>query len=365
MEKMISAFRNNEEFAFSSRFIRSNKLLLLNIRHIRRESAVNLQAPSLSYIRINDAITLDNADSTNMLCTKPLSRGLHPKKHFLKNRVEGNNEVTTKSLAGKFSSSKVDLEIAQKGSLTKIPESDSSGSFVYGVPSHQSLTSLPHASQSPTQIPRSFSRLSTSSLSQQSHSFTSRSLEDDWTIPSRTKLQILFYRIVYCLQRNPFYLYLHNAAAVLVAISLGIFFWQLRQDSMGMARRYSLLTLIVLYLTVQGYSGRLWFQKDRDVLTRDIRCGFYSPFQYFSVFALLDATFDRFLPTIFFVAVRLWGYLKGLISVFMTGMCRTDDGFSFSKIMLYLLVCFVAMTLFTVLFAVTCTVLPSPDIQIS
>lgn len=97
------------------------------------------------------------------------------------------------------------------------------------------------------------------------------------------------------------YLYLHNGAALLIAASLGISFWQLPQDTMGISRRYSLLITIVLYLIIQGLSGRIWFRKDREVFIRDIRCGYYSPLEYFFVVILLDGVFIRFLPSILFV----------------------------------------------------------------
>ena len=86
-----------------------------------------------------------------------------------------------------------------------------------------------------------------------------------------------------------------------IAASLGISFWQLPQDTMGISRRYSLLITIVLYLIVQGFSGRIWFRKDREVFIRDIRCGYHSPLEYFSGVVLLDGVFIRFLPSILFV----------------------------------------------------------------
>ena len=289
----------------------------------------NLQAPSYSFIRINDAITLDNADTANVIHAQSNSRSVLPKKRSTANHSASTNETPDKSpkssirraLFGSTAASassahranspstplseKQTAELLPKGSYTQVPDSDSSGSYIYQ--GYASNTTQPHArstSPQPSKSARStpYSRLSSSSsLSQQSYSFNSRSPEDDWTLSPRTKLQILFLRIVYCLQRNPMYLYLHNGAALLIAASLGISFWQLPQDTMGISRRYSLLIAIVLYLIVQGFSGRMWFRKDREVFIRDIRCGYYSPLEYFLVVILLDGIFIRFLPSILFV----------------------------------------------------------------
>lgn len=301
---------------------------MLNIRQIRRESMTNLQAPSYSFIRINDAITLDNADTANVIHAQSNSRMPLPKKRSPSNRVESTNETPGRSpkspakhvLFKPVSSSthrsnspssplsdRPTAELLPRGSYTQVPDSDSSGSFIYqGFSSNVSLSHPRSSSPQPSKPARTtlYSQLSSSSLSQQSYSFNSRSPEDDWTLSPRTKLQILFLRIVYCLQRNPMYLYLHNGAALLVAASLGISFWQLPQDTMGISRRYSLLITIVLYLIVQGFSGRIWFQKDREVFIRDIRCGYHSSLEYFLVVVLLDGVFIRFLPSILFVEMH-------------------------------------------------------------
>ena len=308
-----------------------NKLLLLNIRQIRKESMTNLQAPSYSFIRINDAITLDNADTANVIHAQTNSRSVYSKKRSPTNRIESTNETSANStksskhpvfrpVSSSSSSSahrsnspssplsdKPTAELLPKGSFSPVPESDSSGSFIYqGFSSNISLSNPRSSSPQPSKPARAtlYSQVSSSSLSQQSISFNSRSPEEEWTISPRTKLQILFLRIVYCLQRNPMYLYLHNGAALLIAASLGISFWQLPQDTMGISRRYSLLITIVLYLIIQGLSGRIWFRKDREVFIRDIRCGYYSPLEYFFVVILLDGIFIRFLPSILFVEMN-------------------------------------------------------------
>ena len=87
MDNMISAYRNREEYLSLPPLNPSNKLLLLNIRHIRRESVANMKkAQSFSFIRINDATTNPTEPQVKAFVPRRVSSSLLlPKPRFSPN----------------------------------------------------------------------------------------------------------------------------------------------------------------------------------------------------------------------------------------------------------------------------------------
>lgn len=278
MERMISVYRNSEEYLLCFLLMLSNKLLLLSMRQIRRESQINLQ--NMSFIKIDN------------LLSSPSS---------IQN-VQAKNRKPLGSPSGSFSlNSRFD-------SKTWLPSAETSNSYtsmnsVYNEPSPRaSSLSMNRTkrmkSPSPTVLPFN-SQLSLQNPSNQQ--LSARSQESEWKITTKTTMKLLVKRIIRCYKRDSSYIHYHLISAVVVGLAVGLFFIQLKQNTDGINRRYSVILLTVLFSIIQSYSLKQWYDKDQKVFTRDCHCGFTSPLQYFSVVTILDGVFNRFLPSLLYV----------------------------------------------------------------
>ena len=296
MDNMISAYRNREEYLPLPPLNPSNKLLLLNIRHIRRESIANMKkAQSLSFIRINDATANPTEPQVKAFVPRRVSSSLLlPKPRFSPNLEvieDARNLPPTQS------------SVPQVGSfsLRKEPKplpSDDSSSSLYTV--YTGKGDIP--TLSPNR--HSFTRTSPAASFQSrcsEQSMTSRAPESDWHVPSRVRLVILVRRIIRCMQRDHNYFYFHLLSALVVGVSVGLSFLQLPGDLDGLNARLVVLRLSVFFFFLQGISGRLWYRKDNEVFIRDARCGYISSVEYFGVMTLLDRVLLRCIPSIVYV----------------------------------------------------------------
>ena len=297
MDNMISAYRNREEFLSLPPLNPSNKLLLLNIRHIRRESVANMKkAQSFSFIRINDATTNPTEPQVKAFVPRRVSSSLLlPKPRFSPNLEvieDARNLSPTQS------------SVPQVGSFSlrkepkPLPSDSSSSSSLYTV--YTGKKDIP--TLSPNQ--HSFTRTSPAASFQSrcsEQSMTSRAPESDWHVPSRVRLVILVRRIIRCIQRDHNYFSFHLLSSLVVGVSVGLSFLQLPGDLDGLNARLVVLRLSVFFFFLQGISGRLWYRKDNEVFIRDARCGYISSVEYFSVMTLLDRVLLRCIPSIVYV----------------------------------------------------------------
>ena len=146
--------------------------------------------------------------------------------------------------------------------------------------------------------PHSYHPTSDRSLTEQ------RRGKEEWSIPVRTKGQILFKRVLRCFKRERQFFVSHAVCAMVIAIAIGVCFWQLPATSTGVDHRHSVLVLGVLYSVVQGLTSRLWYRRDREVFVREIRRGYASPWMYFGVVTGLDLAVNRVLPSILYVGME-------------------------------------------------------------
>ena len=297
MDNMISAYRNREEYLSLPPLNPSNKLLLLNIRHIRRESVANMKkAQSFSFIRINDATANPTEPQVKAFVPRRVSSSLLlPKPRFSPNLEvieDARNLSPTQS------------SVPQVGSFSlrkepkPLPSDSSSSSSLYTV--YTGKKDIP--TLSPNQ--HSFTRTSPAASFQSrcsEQSMTSRAPESDWHVPSRVRLVILVRRIIRCIQRDHNYFSFHLLSSLVVGVSVGLSFLQLPGDLDGLNARLVVLRLSVFFFFLQGISGRLWYRKDNEVFIRDARCGYISSVEYFSVMTLLDRVLLRCIPSIVYV----------------------------------------------------------------
>ena len=297
MDNMISAYRNREEYLSLPPLNPSNKLLLLNIRHIRRESVANMKkAQSFSFIRINDATTNPTEPQVKAFVPRRVSSSLLlPKPRFSPNLEvieDARNLSPTQS------------SVPQVGSFSlrkepkPLPSDSSSSSSLYTV--YTGKKDIP--TLSPNQ--HSFTRTSPAASFQSrcsEQSMTSRAPESDWHVPSRVRLVILVRRIIRCIQRDHNYFSFPLLSSLVVGVSVGLSFLQLPGDLDGLNARLVVLRLSVFFFFLQGISGRLWYRKDNEVFIRDARCGYISSVEYFSVMTLLDRVLLRCIPSIVYV----------------------------------------------------------------
>ena len=297
----------------------SNKLLLLSMKQIRRDSMNNLN--NLSYVRVTDA--LDSTPGSAVVSTnrstirRPMSaprfRPTLETIHDQPPESTRQDASPSHSLQGSYGK--------RLGSITHVPQGDSENSLyaIYGMNTQNSALTLssplegsphPHTPHhpSPTTLPISNSTLSLGR--RDSLSFSARSHPEDWIIPPRTKLRILAHRIIRCLRRDYFYLIGHTLCAIILGVAIGVFFWQLPHDMEGITRRYQILHLCVFYALIQGISARIWYRNDCSIFIRDARCGYISPLSYFTIVSTLDSVVNRVLPSTVFVRNSLDFYYR-------------------------------------------------------
>ena len=296
MDNMISAYRNREEYLPLPPLNPSNKLLLLNIRHIRRESVANMKkAQSFSFIRINDATTNPTEPQFKAFVPRRVSSSLL----LPKPRFSPNLEVIED--ARNLSPTQSSVPQVGSFSLRKEPKplpSDDSSSSLYTV--YTGKGDIPMLSPNR----HSFTRTSPAASFQSrcsEQSMTSRAPESDWHVPSRVRLVILVRRIIRCIQRDHNYFSFHLLSSLVVGVSVGLSFLQLPGDLDGLNARLVVLRLSVFFFFLQGISGRLWYRKDNEVFIRDARCGYISSVEYFGVMTLLDRVLLRCIPSIVYV----------------------------------------------------------------
>lgn len=308
----------------------SNKLLLLSMKQIRRDSMSNLL--NVSYVRVTDA--LDSTPGSAVVSTRPTIRRPMSAARFRPTLETIHDQSHDLTVTGTFRSvspkhSPRESSVRKIGSLTRVPQGDSVNSLysIYGVNSPQGSTvalsppvegsSHPNTPKhsSPTTIPISNSALSLGKRDSV-QSFTTRSRSEDWAVNPRTKFRILLHRIIRCLRRDTLYLLGHTLCAFIIAVAIGIFFWQLPHDLEGMNHRYQVLHLCVLYALIQGVSSRIWYRKDHEVFIRDARCGYTSATSYFFVVSVLDSIVDRVFPSTVFVGILVSSHLDCMCCIY-------------------------------------------------
>lgn len=293
-----------------SDIIISNKLLLLSMKQIRRDSMSNLH--TVSYVRVTDA--LDSTPGSAVVSTNRSSLRRPMSASRFKPTLETIHDQPSENLKPTRTSSQMirGLYGARLGSLTHVPQGDSENSLysIYGITEQNSTITLPspiegsphpHTSShpSPTTLAQTPSTLSLTK--RDSLSFSARSRSEDWFVPPRIKLRILAHRIISCLRRDYFYLFGHALCAIIIGVAIGVFFWNLHHTIDGLERRYQLFHLCVVYALIQGISARIWYCNDRTVFIRDAHCGYLSPLSYFTIVSTLDSIVNRVVPSILFV----------------------------------------------------------------
>lgn len=256
----------------------SNKLLLLSMRQIRRESQINLQ--NMSFIRIDDLLSspssIQNVQAKNH---KPL--GTHTGSFSINSRFDSKTCLPYTETSNSYTSmNSVYNEASPKGSSLSMNRTKRMKT--------PSPTVLPFSSQVSLQNPSN-------------QQLSARSQESEWKLTTKTTMKLLVKRIVRCYKRDSSYIHYHLISAVVVGLAVGLFFIQLKQNTDGINRRYSVILLTVLFSIIQSYSLKQWYDKDQKVFIRDCRCGFTSPLQYFSAVTILDGVFNRFLPSLLYV----------------------------------------------------------------
>ena len=304
--------------------IYSNKLLLLSMRKIRRESQVNLQ--NMSFIKIDTL--LSNPSPLQSISSRDF-KTLHSNSHsFALNSHIGSRTNLPHVNSESFSSiSSVYQEpISPKQNIASSPSRVSPSLHQNTPPSSPKRVSPPAHVSSPARVsppahvspparvspPLRHSTPPSSSLNKTNsqvlmHSesnsppLSTRSQEEDWKIGKFTSYKLLFTRIVKCLKRDRFFIQYHLISAFALSLSIGLFFIQLKPNTEGIHRRYSVIYLTLLYIIIQSYSLKKWYDKDIPIFIRDHHCGFISSSQYFFVVTLLDSIFNRFLPSLLYV----------------------------------------------------------------
>lgn len=234
------------------------------MKQIRRESQLNLQ--NMSFIKI------DNLLSSNTAIQNV------PPKHF----KYVNSQTNSFSLNSKLGS---------RTQLSFGEQSNTSIGSVYREPTP------PSTSPRGSPAPNLHSNLNSQLLI---HQEPMRS-QEELRISTKVSSKLLFKRLIRCFKRDPFYIRNHIISALVISLSIGCFFFQLKQNTEGIHRRYSVILLTVIYIVIQSYSLKKWFDKDIQVFVRDCRCGFVSPLQYYAFVSLLDSILNRFLPSLLYV----------------------------------------------------------------
>lgn len=307
MGNMISTYRNSERQPLVTPLTPSNKLLLLNIRHIRRESTLNFRkAQSMTVARVNATPAATDPPVKAFIPKRVSSSLLLPKPRFSTNLnvIDDAKKQTPSEDLEKNETNLSSSRMPQIGSFSHtqgIPVSDDSLSSLYTVYAGNG--------DAPTLRPNVHSSLNTRSSPAGSfshpvpsnQSMTSRLQENEWQVPFKTRLLILVNRIVRCMRRDHNYFYFHLLSACVVGVSVGLSFFRLQDDLKGLNDRFSVLMLSVFFFALQGVSGRIWHRKDDSVFTRDARCGYVSSLEYFGVVTALDRVLLRCVPSILYV----------------------------------------------------------------
>ena len=308
MGNMISTYRNSERQPLVTPLTPSNKLLLLNIRHIRRESTLNFRkTQSMTFARVNATLPAATDPPVKAFIPKRVSSSLLlPKPRFSTNLnvIDDAKKQTPSEDLEKNETNLSSSRMPQIGSFSHtqgIPVSDDSLSSLYTVYAGNG--------DAPTLRPNVHSSLNTRSSPAGSfshpvpsnQSMTSRLQENEWQVPFKTRLLILVNRIVRCMRRDHNYFYFHLLSACVVGVSVGLSFFRLQDDLKGLNDRFSVLMLSVFFFALQGVSGRIWYRKDDSVFTRDARCGYVSSLEYFGVVTALDRVLLRCVPSILYV----------------------------------------------------------------
>ena len=313
MERIISAFRNSEEWGYVDSVICSNKLLLESLRQTRHDSRLNLQSPSFS--RVSESF--DGASAPALFRPTSVQR-FAPVLETIEDQPghpsdESSNARTLRSQSPR-------TRMRKTGSTARVPheESLSSMTSVYGSTTDVKVEGKPTAFPKRA-MSASFASPNRSSVPQsRSVSVSNVAQEEQWHVNSRLKLRLLFRRIMHCFYRDPLFLMGHTVTSVLFALSTGVFFWHLPRDSEGVSQRLNLLLLIVFYVVVLSSTSRIWYKQDRPIFIRDARSGYISTTTYFLVVAVSDLVINRLLPSVVFVRV------SGVCEAGGTG--RADDG---------------------------------------
>lgn len=242
----------------------SNKLLLLSMRQIRKESQLNLQ--NMSFIKIDS------------LLSSPTAIQNVPSKHF----KYINSQTNSFSLTSKF------------GSRVQLPLGEQSNTSINSI-----YKDSPPSGSTPRSSPNPCSGRNSQLLLHQEPPKLAD--QEEWKISTKVSSLLLLKRIVRCFKRDRRYIHHHILSALIISLSIGFFFFQLKQNTEGIHRRYFVILMTIIYIIIQSYSLKKWYDKDMPVFIRTCRCGYVSPVQYYTIVTLLDSIFNRFLPSLLYV----------------------------------------------------------------
>ena len=127
--------------------------------------------------------------------------------------------------------------------------------------------------------------------------------------------------------RQPFLVYLNFVSTGLIALMLGLVFYQTDVDFGGIQNRMGSMFFIVLYLGLSSLSSVPVWSEDRLLFLRERASGAYTTFAYFTSMVLFDILPMRIIPTCMFS-----------LSYFMIGLSSTTDAILHFPVFLVILV---------------------------